>query len=246
MKQRCFLISLITLLLCSCDKDNKISDSQEIVFKSCRYSFANADRHYKMAEINISDKTEPSIVIYLHGGSSRGNDNEKQMQEPAVGVIAQYLQQKGISAIFIIPQCPKTDSQGNDMAWNKMSKAIEYLIKSEQRTTSTPVYIFGGSMGGTGVWNMLSSYPGLFTAAMSCAGNPKGCNAENIAQTPIYAVMGSEDKVMKIEEINLQVFLDEVKSVGGEYIYDIEDGWNHEKICTDSYITRRLDWVFSH
>ncbi len=33
------------------------------------------------------------------------------------------------------------------------------------------MYIFGGSMGGTGTWTMLSTCPELFAAAMPVAGN---------------------------------------------------------------------------
>jgi predicted esterase len=93
---------------------------------------------------------------------------------------------------------------------------------------------------------MLSTYPDLFTAAMACAGNPKGCSAEKVAQTPVYAVMGSADKIMRPEEVNLQTFLDAVGAGGGEYRFDTEAGWDHEKTCKESYTAERLDWVFSH
>ena len=101
-------------------------------------------------------------------------------------------------------------------------------------------------MGGTGTWNMLSSYPDLFTAGMACAGNPKGSIPANVAKTPVYAVMGSTDKIMKPEEVNLQAFLDDVEASGGVYKFDTETGWDHEKTCKESYTSARLDWVFSH
>ena len=46
---------------------------------------------------------------------------------------------------------------------------------------------------------MLSSYPGLFAAAMPVAGKASKCNAENVAATPVLTVMGTADKIMKID-----------------------------------------------
>ena len=219
---------------------------KDIVFEAKTFNFANADRPYRCAEINLKDGVAPSVVVYLHGGSAKGDDNSKQMDEPAIMQIAEYVRDRGISAVFLVPQCPEKDSQGKMMDWVKMSKALEYLIKSEKVSMDSKVYIFGGSMGGTGTWNMLSAYPELFTAAMACAGNPRGCVSGNVAQTPVYAVMGSADKVMKPEEVNLQAFLDDVATAGGQYEFDTEEGWDHEKTCKDSYTSKRLDWVFDH
>ena len=58
--------------------------------------------------------------------------------------------------------------------------------------------------------------------------------------------MGSADKIMKPEEVNLQAFLDDVEASGGMYKFDTGIGWDHEKTCKESYTSARLDWVFSH
>ena len=84
------------------------------------------------------------IIIYLHGGSSKGTDNSKQMEEPAIQIIAEHVRAKGTSAVFIVPQCPEKDSQGKAMDWVKMTKALEFLINSEKKSSDASVYIFGG------------------------------------------------------------------------------------------------------
>ena len=250
MKTFLQLMAIVTCLcLCSCGKNNDSPQDplpKDIEFKAASYSFANAERPYRRGEINIKEGVTPAVIIYLHGGSSKGTDNSKQMEEPAIQIIAEHVRAKGTSAVFIVPQCPEKDSQGKTMDWVKMTKALEFLINSEKKSSDASVYIFGGSMGGTGTWNMLSSYPDLFTAGMACAGNPKGCIPANVAKTPVYAVMGSTDKIMKPEEVNLQAFLDDVEASGGVYIFDTETGWDHEKTCKESYTSARLDWVFSH
>lgn len=239
----------VCILLAACSKKDITGDdpeSKEIEFVAKTFVFANSDRPYRRAEINITDGVTPSVIIYLHGGSAKGSDNAKQMEEPAILRIAEYVKAHGISAVFLVPQCPEKDAQGKMMDWVKMERALEYLIKSEMTSTESRVYIFGGSMGGTGTWNMLSSYPELFKAAMSCAGNPKGCDASQVAKTPVYAVMGSADRIMKPEEVNLRSFLDAVETAGGLYKFDTEYGWDHEKTCKESFTSIRLDWVFSH
>lgn len=108
----------------------------------------------------------------------------------------------------------------------------------------TDSYIFGGSMGGTGTWSMLSAYPGLFTAAMPVAGNPSKCDADHVAQTPVFTVMGTADRIMNVEETS--DFVDQLHAHQGIAEFEVEEGWTHEMTCIQSYTTRRLDWVFSH
>lgn len=218
----------------------------QIVFISKTYRFADVDMPYRRAEINFKDGVSPFVIVYLHGGSAKGGDNSRQLDEPGVKKIAEYIRNKGLSAVFLVPQCPKRDPQGRMMDWVKMGSAVEFLIKSEMSSSDTNVYIFGGSMGGGGVWHMLSTYPELFTAAMICAGNPRRSNAINVARTPIYAVMGSEDRIMQPDKVNLQTFLDKVEAAGGEYKFDTEAGWSHEQTCRESYTSSRLEWIFSH
>ena len=182
------------------------------------------------------------LVVYLHGGSSKGNDNEKQIQEEAVGLISSYLAQNHKKALMIVPQCP------NDKSWlGSMLAAVRYLIKDYTDRGSVDlsrIYILGGSMGGTGTWNMLSSYPDVFAAAMPVAGNPTGLNAANVAKTPLYTVMGTADRIMKLSAV--QDFLQLMDIYGAEYQIESEEGWSHEDTCKKSYTNERLDWVFRH
>ncbi len=99
-------------------------------------------------------------------------------------------------------------------------------------------------MGGTGTWGMLSNHSDLFAAAMPVAGNPTGLDAEEISRVPIYTVMGTADKIMKIS--NVETFLAEMDNYKAEYKFDIEDGWTHEDVCKKSYTNERLEWIFKH
>ncbi|MCI7432884.1 MAG: prolyl oligopeptidase family serine peptidase [Prevotella sp.] len=198
---------------------------------------------YRKCVITNENSTEaPILVVYLHGGSSKGNDNEKQLLEPGTDSIARYLETHGINAIFLIPQCPTDKSWGGPM--NTMLKAMIDRYASEGVADTNRIYIFGGSMGGTGTWGMLSAYPNFFAAAMPVAANPSKTVVENVATTPAYTVMGTADAIMKVE--TAASFVEELKALDDDVRMDVEEGWTHETTCIQSYTTARLEWVFSH
>lgn len=196
---------------------------------------------YRKANISgLGDKA--ALVIYLHGGSSKGNDNEAQMQEPGINVISTWLYTNNRKAIMLAPQCP------TNMSWlGAMQDAVVHLLQAyidRGVADANTVYILGGSMGGTGTWNMLSNHPGFFAAAMPVAGNPTGLNAEAVSMTPLLTVMGAADKIMKIS--NVEDFLRDMDDYHAEYRFNIEEGWSHEDVCKNSYTDDRLSWLFSH
>lgn len=236
MKYRIFLIlALLTLL------GNGEALAQATAFSKETFSAERMTLPYRKAAIpGNGDKV--SLVIYLHGGSSKGNDNETQMQEPGITAISKWLSDNNCKSIMLVPQCPK------DKSWLGVTQdVLVSLIRTfidRGVVDGSRVYILGGSMGGTGTWNMLSNHPDLFAAAMPVAGNPTGLNAANISQIPIFTVMGTADNIMKIS--NVEDFLMDMDAYNAEYRFNIEEGWTHEDVCKKSYTNERLDWVFSH
>ena len=196
---------------------------------------------YRKAEICHSDAEKPALVLYLHGGSSRGSDNEAQLKENAVNVIYQYLLDRDITATFIVPQCP---TGGGWTSQNR--KVVNELLKSFVKAGTVDadhVYVMGGSMGGTGTWSQLSYFPNFYAAAMPVAGNPSGMNAANVATTPVLTVMGTADAIMSIPDV--ETFMADVIAAGGSVQLDTEEGWSHPTTCEQSYTDERLDWLFS-
>ena len=79
---------------------------------------------------------------------------------------------------------------------------------------------------------------------MPVAGNPTGLSAEAVSKTPLFTVMGTADKLMKIS--NVETFLEDMDDYNAEYKFDIEEGWTHENVCEKSYTEERLNWLFKH
>ncbi len=227
---------LIGILFCVVDGKSK----NNLVFEAEKIISAGIEMPYRVA--HTDGVGNPSLVIYLHGGSSKGNDNDTQMKEAGIDSIANYLDFKQLNAVYLVPQCPSDKSWGGPML-GVLKALIDRYARSES-LDDTDVYIFGGSMGGTGVWSMLSAYPHLFTAAMPVAGNPSKCDVDNVATTPVYTVMGTSDRIMSVETAS--DFINELNARGAITRFDIEEGWTHQMTCIQSYTTERLDWVFEH
>ena len=184
----------------------------------------------------------PILVVYLHGGPKRGSDNKRQMQEQAIFTIADYLKARNIHAVMLVGQCP------DSLLWGVgTNETIGRLIEDytgRGEVDAHRVYLLGGSMGGTGSWLIASAYPQLFAAVMPVAGNPETADSESLANTPIYTVMGGNDRLMTIPRVS--AFVERLKEACGTVVMDIEEEWGHVQTCNDSYTSQRLDWVFGH
>lgn len=220
--------------------------SDTLAFQSLSHNFAGTSLGYRKAKVLCADTaTSKALVIYLHGGSSCGTDNTTQMKEPGTDSIANYLVRHKMSSVFVVPQCPDRNKGWGALAMNV--KALLDFTAHVEGIDTTRIYIFGGSMGGTGTWKMTSTFPGYFSGAMPCAANPKGMVAENVAKTPVYNVMGLADKIMNDDVRAIaEDFISQLEALGDDVRYEAVEGWSHETTCIQSYTTARLDWVFSH
>ena len=241
MRTKTFLLFLL-LPLMSFAQD---TDDIGVTFVGLQRDFAGVTLNYRKANIESNTSDSKALVIYLHGGSSCGTDNTTQMKESGIESIANYLVDNQMSAVFMVPQCPDRTK-----GWGGMAKNVKALLDFTAQTEGIDmnrIYIFGGSMGGTGTWKMLSTYPNYFAAGMPCAANPKGMSAENIATTPVYSVMGLADNIMNSDVRAIaEDFISQLQQLGGEAKYETVEGWTHETTCTQSYTAERLDWIFSH
>ena len=198
---------------------------------------------YREARIVCGDSTrKAALIVYLHGGLRRGDDNAAQLEEPGVGAIAEYLRERSIPSILLVPQCPCSKQWGEET-----NDALRVLIDRYVETGEADercIYLLGGSMGGTGTWSMLDARPTLFAAAMPVAGQPLMTHAAQTAKTPVYAVLGADDDLIPVRPVS--DFVERLRTGGAEVMLDVIPDWTHAATCTESYTAERLDWVFGH
>lgn len=241
MKTMRRLLALIALIIsCSILYAQDEKESVTVSFSFEQFRTPTLQLPYRQAVISV-DSEPTKLIIYLHGGTSKGNDNVAQMNEPGIDSIARYVSSHQMDAVFIVPQCPQTDSWGG-----RLTETLKALIDDRlgHFNNIKDIYIFGGSMGGTGTWTMISKYPDFFSAAMPVAGNPSKCDVNAVATTPVFTVMGTDDRIMGMSAVN--DFTLKLKSIGAKYMFEIEEGWSHEDTCIKSYTDYRLSWVFSN
>lgn len=210
------------------------------IFSEESIEFEDITLPYRKAVVGtVSESSRGALVLYLHGGSRKGEDNTRQLTEIGLRDIYNYLVKNGISATVLAPQCP------SHLSWDRrVNEALKAMIDANLSTVDTSrIYAFGGSMGGVGVWSLLSTYSGLFAAAMPVASDPMRVDLKSALSTSIYSVVGRED--MRRDIAFTENFVATFKEAGGTIVFDIEEEWDHATTCQKSYTDARLAWIFA-
>lgn len=146
---------------------------------------------------NYSSETKKyPLLIYLHGGSQKGNDLNKLK---TYGL--PYLIEKGQNFDFIIasPQCPENKYWSTE---NWFESLYSDLIM-RYRIDTDRVYCTGISMGGYGTYIVALDFPDKFAAIVPLCGGindsdtSRVCNLRNI---PIWTFHGTADDKILIGE----------------------------------------------
>jgi predicted peptidase len=176
-----------TLFLCLC-------------FSISSYSQAKVKAAYNyllyLPEGYTKNQKQYPLVIYLHGGSQRGNDLTKLK---VYGL--PYLVGKGQNFDFIIasPQCPDNKYWSTE---NWLDSLYSELI-SKYRVNSKKVYLTGISMGGYGTYIVAMDFPERFAAIVPLCGGMNDSDTSrvcNLSRVPIWTFHGTIDDKVSIGE----------------------------------------------
>ena len=237
-----FIIAVLIISVTGCSsKEGQPSGGTDSVIDGF-VKYSGGTLPYRMKKIASADGSKPVLLMYLHGGSSKGNDNETQMKEATVSMIAKYLSDNSIPSIFIVPQCPSSGSWGA-----KMNGPLAELI-GEYETSCDGVCVLGGSMGGTGTWSLANAYPEKFSGIMPVAGKPGTADAANFKGMRVCTVMSESDEVMKTAYEDVLTFCGSISAAGGTVsctIIPASEQWTHQTTCEQSYTPERLGWLLS-
>jgi predicted peptidase len=139
------------------------------------------------------DKTKSyPLVMFLHGWNAN--------QTTYLNWYSREVQDKHPCFVYT----PKTPVTWADWSgWNDynlsepMLAALHVLdsLEGKYSIDTNRLYVYGISMGGEGVFDLLHKLPGKFAAAMSICGGGQASWSENIAKTPLWMFHGSADEV---------------------------------------------------
>jgi predicted peptidase len=184
------------------------------------------------------------LVLYLHGFTEKPLANQPWQVEAL---------QKLETCFVLIPTCP--EDQGAS-AWGgtydadlrpSMVTVLALLDRIVQERPVDParVYVYGGSMGGEGVFMLLAKEPDRFAGAISVAGYTLEKGADAMARTPLWILHGSADTVNATDS-SRKIYA-AIQAAGGTRVrYTEYPGVDHMTIWD---LVRRepdlLDWLLA-
>jgi predicted peptidase len=186
-----------------------------------------------------SDPKRWPLIMYLHGGSRRGDDIEK-LREPGFGLTALVEQNKSFPFIVLSPQCPEGEY------WTDTEALIALLDEVENKYQVDParVYLTGHSMGGFGTWYLAYKHPERFTAiAPMSAPFTVTAWAARLKDMPIWAFHGANDSLVPIA--GSKELIDALRSLGNDVRFTVLPGRDHDIL--DVYKNQALyGWFLEH
>ena len=204
---------------------------------------------------DYDESKEYPLLIFLHGNSAQGDDNEKHLHVVKNAFLSPYS--PVYDSIVVVPQCP------TDMWWHISDGTIDLLadlmdyINERYSTDSTRQYVSGISMGGDGSWQMAIHYPEKVSAIMPVAGIGytfySDETGEHIAElTPEslevnIRIIYDRDDGFSDREYNQMVYNALVEAGATNITYYETQGLGHD-VCGEYagyYNTSHLDWLYA-
>ncbi|MDT7829372.1 prolyl oligopeptidase family serine peptidase [Pricia sp. S334] len=212
---------------------------------------------------NFSEDDSYPLILFLHGGGERGNDNEKQLTHGS-RLFANPSHRKEFPAIVIFPQCPADNYWSNvavdrssypiglDFQYAKgptepLSLVMELLdeFRSKDYVDRNQMYVMGLSMGGMGTYELLSRKPDVFAAAISICGAGEPESVTNYAtKVPLWAFHGARDNV--VDPQHSLTMVSALLKEGGHPKFTLYDDANHNSWDNAFGEPGLLPWLFSH
>jgi len=182
------------------------------------------------------------LIIYLHGGSGRGNDLKKLY---ASGIPDQIYRGRSFPFVIVAPQCPRHLRWSTDHWFESFYNEVT----SKYNIDTTRVYLTGESLGGSGTWYLAVKYPGRFAAIAPMCGftsdndfTPN--NIDRLIRMPIWAFHGRDDKTVPFEETEGIVKMLEAKNKEIRFTAEPNVGhWIHWLVYPNQEL---YDWFLMH
>jgi len=181
---------------------NDGSVQQKLIFKKgLNQNQKDTNYHYisyTPKEYNNDTLKKWPLIIYLHGGSSRGMDTIKLY---CCGIPDQIWRKREFPFIIVAPQCPINQRWSTDNWFENFYEEN----KKKYRVDTNKVYLTGVSLGGAGTWYLAIKYPEKFAAIAPISGFARHMdyimkNTDKLIDIPIWAFHGKIDKIVQFEE----------------------------------------------
>lgn len=151
------------------------------------------------------------VIIYLHGGSHRGNKPDLLKEWGPPKLIAEG---KHFDFIIVSPQCPINKLWISDNWFEPLMAELE----NKYRVDTSNIYVTGISMGGFGAWQVAMDFPGRIKGiAPLCGSCADSLNICKIKHIPVWAFHGVNDGLVNVKHTDRLV--KRLRKCGGDVKY---------------------------
>jgi len=194
------------------------------------------------------------LVLYLHGSGGVGDDNEKQLSLGNVFGTLSWLLPENQERFPCYVLAPQTDRGWIRYGENwtpiagfgdgaKLALEIVDALRREFPIDGRRIYVAGQSMGGAGVWNMLTFRPRYFAAAVICCGGASADDGSGSPQTPVWNFHGAADQTVPVSISRNRIAAR--RKAGGQPIYTEYAGVDHNVWQWAFTEPGLVKWVFA-
>lgn len=181
------------------------------------------------------------LVVYLHGGTSKGTNLDLLMQHEG---FPQYIQQKKLSvpAYVVMPQVAE-----EIRAWDEMNDEVIDLVLhviEEYGIDKENVSLTGHSMGGIGTWLIGHSNPEIFSriAPLSGTVSRRLKDRANEIKMPVWSFVGTEQSDSNAYNSNVE-FFPQLEQHNSNAQLTILQGYGHKEVVRAYLEYDITDWL---
>ncbi|MBK1857751.1 PKD domain-containing protein, partial [Cerasicoccus arenae] len=187
------------------------------------------------------------LVLFLHGSTEKGDDNNKQLGSNANSSMifvssANPDNQTDFPCFWVAPQC-QLDDWGDDYLPAQIQGLLDDLI-ANYHIDPDRIYITGLSLGANGLTTQLSLYPNRYAAANPNCGTASGMESV-YAHVPLWAFHAADDGVQGVN--GSDVIISGMRAAGGTPIYTRYNTGGHHAGWLGAYSpdTPLVPWMMS-
>lgn len=203
--------------------------------------------------------TSYPLILYMHSAGVKCDDNSHIYKKEARFLRNLEKSCYRDNVIVVAPCCPVGEKWVPAGTWNQITydyvhteptkymKAVAELLevtKTQLSIDENRLYLYGMSMGGFAVWDLLARHPETFAAAVPVAGAGDPETAADFSHTAIWIFHGEEDRT--VPKKSADRMYQTLREAGREDIrYTVLKGQGHGIWDAAGNAEGLLDWLFA-
>ena len=188
-----------------------------------------------------NSNTKKPLIVYLHGGTSKGDNLDLLMQHEG---FPQYVQQKKLSvpAYIVMPQATE-----DIRAWDEMNDEVIDLVLhiiEEYDIDKENISLTGHSMGGIGTWLIGHNNPDIFSRIAPLSGtiSRRLKDRANEIKMPVWSFVGTEQSDSNAYSSNVD-FFSQLEQYNSNAQLTILQGYGHKDVVQAYLKYDIIDWL---